>query len=241
LRADNNMSARETSSVLNGNPQVVGTIHSPNSLKTALRLERGELDFLELRVDAFSAAARVLAAAPELQIPLIVTVRHPAEGGAQQLGLAERRELFGRFLPYAAMIDVEVRSLQRLGDTIAEARHAGVRLICSDHHFRAMPSITRLNRTIWTARSVGAHVCKIAALAETARDIGRLLALFTRKRPIALSVMGMGVFGKVSRLLFAQAGSVLNYGYLDKPNASGQWEATLLKKRLSELTRRQPS
>ena len=47
--------------------------------------------------------------------------------------------------------------------------------------------------------------------------------------------MGMGRLGKISRLLLAQAGSVLNYGYLDQPNASGQWEATLLKKRLAEL------
>ena len=50
-----------------------------------------------------------------------------------------------------------------------------------------------------------------------------------------LSVMGMGRFGKISRLLLAQAGSVLNYGYLDRPNASGQWEARLLKSRLAEL------
>ena len=48
--------------------------------------------------------------------------------------------------------------------------------------------------------------------------------------------MGMGTFGKISRLLLAQAGSVLNYGYLDQPNASGQWEAVLLQKRLAELT-----
>jgi 3-dehydroquinate dehydratase len=48
--------------------------------------------------------------------------------------------------------------------------------------------------------------------------------------------MGMGRFGKISRLLLAQTGSVLNYGYLDRPNASGQWEAVLLKKRLAELT-----
>jgi 3-dehydroquinate dehydratase-1 len=47
--------------------------------------------------------------------------------------------------------------------------------------------------------------------------------------------MGMGALGKVSRLVFAEAGSVLNYGYLDRPNASGQWEATLLKQRLKEL------
>jgi len=31
-------------------------------------------------------------------------------------------------------------------------------------------------------------------------------------------------------------GSALNYGYLDEPNAPGQWEATLLKQRLAELS-----
>jgi 3-dehydroquinate dehydratase-1 len=52
---------------------------------------------------------------------------------------------------------------------------------------------------------------------------------------LPLSVMGMGAYGKVSRLLLARAGSVLNYGYLDEPQVSGQWEATLLKQRLAEL------
>ncbi len=45
----------------------------------------------------------------------------------------------------------------------------------------------------------------------------------------------MGPLGKVSRLLFAAAGSVLNYGYLDRPQVAGQWEATVLKQRLREL------
>ena len=45
--------------------------------------------------------------------------------------------------------------------------------------------------------------------------------------------MGMGKFGKASRLALAKAGSVLNYGYLDCPNAPGQWEATELKRLLA--------
>ncbi len=63
----------------------------------------------------------------------------------------------------------------------------------------------------------------------------QLFAVFGKKQPLPLSVMGMGRFGKISRLLLAQAGSILNYGYLDRPNASGQWEARLLKCRLAEL------
>ena len=49
--------------------------------------------------------------------------------------------------------------------------------------------------------------------------------------------MGMGAFGQVSRLVLACAGSVLNYGYLDKPNAPGQWEARELTGLLRRLGR----
>jgi len=45
----------------------------------------------------------------------------------------------------------------------------------------------------------------------------------------------MGIFGKISRLVLAQAGSCLNYGYLGTPNASGQWPVALLKARIAEL------
>jgi 3-dehydroquinate dehydratase len=47
--------------------------------------------------------------------------------------------------------------------------------------------------------------------------------------------MGMGVFGKLSRLVLGRAGSVLNYGYLDTVQVLGQWPAALLKQRLLEL------
>ena len=50
-----------------------------------------------------------------------------------------------------------------------------------------------------------------------------------------LSVMGMGPLGKASRLLFARAGSLLNYGYLGEPQVSGQWSALTLKARLEEV------
>ena len=47
--------------------------------------------------------------------------------------------------------------------------------------------------------------------------------------------MGMGEYGQVSRLLFGGCGSVLNYGYLDRPQVPGQWPAEVLKTRLLEL------
>jgi 3-dehydroquinate dehydratase I len=78
-------------------------------------------------------------------------------------------------------------------------------------------------------------VVKIAARADTCGDLNRLLALFSCIAPCPLSIMAMGPFGKVSRLLFAQAGSILNYAYLGTANASGQWSASDFRARLAEL------
>lgn len=226
----------KTASDLQKNPCVVAAVHSLGALRKAQRIAPGQVDFLEIRVDNFALdTAPVLRALPRLQVPLLVTVRHPAEGGAHDLTSARRRELFAQFLPLATLIDIELRSWESMSSIIAAARQSSVRVIASAHHFHSLPSEARLDAAIRQARSVGADLCKIAALAETPAAICRLLALLARKQPLPLSVMGMGKFGKISRLLFAQAGSVLNYGYLDQPNASGQWEATILKKRLAEL------
>ncbi|EDY17876.1 dehydroquinase class I [Chthoniobacter flavus Ellin428] len=230
------MSRTKNSRDLRKSPHVVGAVHSPGALQAALKIQPGEVDFLEIRVDNFATApAPLLAALPKLQVPLLVTVRHPAEGGANALGFPQRRELFARFLPHAALIDIELRSFEKLAETIAAARRAKVKVIASVHHFHSMPSTAKLEQSIRRAHAAGADICKLAALAETPAALANLLGIFAKKHALPLSVMGMGRFGKISRLLLAQAGSVLNYGYLDRPNASGQWEARLLKSRLAEL------
>lgn len=230
------MSRIKNSSDLRKKAHVIGTVHSPGSLRAALKIRPGEVDFLEIRVDHFAAdVAPLLRALPRLRVPLIVTVRHPAEGGMNDLGFARRRDLYARFLPHAAFIDVELRSFAKLSSTVAAARCAGVKVIASSHHFHSTPTPARLQRTIRQARAAGADLCKLAALAQTPSALAALLAPLARPQPLPLSVMAMGRFGKISRLLFAQAGSVLNYGYLDHPNANGQWEARLLKRRLAEL------
>ena len=230
------MSGIKNSRDLSVRPKVVGAVHSLGALRRALRIRPGEVDLLEIRVDAFAPdSAPLLRALPRLRVPLLITVRHPAEGGAHGLSFPQRRALFAQFLPFAAFIDLELRSLEKLASTLADARARGVRVIVSAHHFKTTPPAARLQQTIRRAHAAGADICKIATLAETPAALARLLALFAQPQPLPLSVMGMGRFGKISRLLLAQAGSVLNYGYLDEPNASGQWEAVLLQKRLAEV------
>jgi 3-dehydroquinate dehydratase-1 len=230
------MSRIKNSRDLREKANVVAAVHSPGALKCALKVRPGEVDFLEIRVDNFADNLEtLLPALPRLKVPLLVTVRHPAEGGANNLGFPRRRELFSQFLSHATLIDVELRSFEKLAGTVAEARRAGVKVIASVHHFHSTPSTANILRAIRRAHAAGADICKVAALANTPTALGQLLAVLGKKLPLPVSVMGMGRFGKISRLLLAQAGSVLNYGYLDRPNASGQWEARTLNTRLAEL------
>jgi 3-dehydroquinate dehydratase-1 len=69
-------------------------------------------------------------------LPLIVTVRHPLEGGAGALSAQKRRELFEKFLPHAAFVDVELRSVKELASVLNAARQNGVKIILSHHDFK---------------------------------------------------------------------------------------------------------
>ncbi|HYR59221.1 MAG TPA: type I 3-dehydroquinate dehydratase, partial [Chthoniobacteraceae bacterium] len=139
------------------------------------------------------------------------------------------------FLPFAAAIDVELRSVRALANVIENARASGIAIIVSFHDFRATPAPARLREILRRAADAGADAVKIATRADTCGALQSLLGLLTQKSARPLSVMAMGRFGKVSRLLFAQAGSVLNYTFLGAANASGQWSALEFRQRLSEI------
>ena len=218
---------------------VVGTIHSPASLAAALKISPNSVDFLEVRIDAFAEGGdldRLEKSLPGLKAPRIITVRHPLEGGAGRLTLAQRKALFIRFLPYASLIDVELRSVSLLGAITQEVRANGISVILSHHDFQKTPSLIRLQALRRAAASAGCDVFKVATVARCARDLATLLDFLTERHPVKpkLAVMGMGEFGKISRLALGRSGSVLNYGYLDKPQVEGQWAASQLKKLLRE-------
>lgn len=222
-------------------PLVVGTIYSPGSLRRALKLRPGAVDVLELRVDHFADAPdELFRAAQDLLAPLIVTVRHPREGGAGELKAKRRAELYWQFLDLAEYVDVELQSLKSFDVILSFAQSRGAKAIVSDHHFRGTPPLKVLQDRWERARRFSdgqtkADIIKVAARAESPADLARLTSLFDLAKGAPLSVMGMGSLGKASRLLFARLGSCLNYGYLDQPQVSGQWEATRLKERVGEL------
>jgi len=217
---------------------VVGTVHSAASLAAARKIRKEECDWLELRVDSFFPKAEALRReARGLKIPRIVTVRHASEGGlGKGMTAKERRALYGEFLEIAGLVDIELRWCGPMKEVIREAKDAGVGVILSHHDFQRTPNPAKLGELARRARDAGADVFKVAAMTGREMDLSMLLEfLANEKGRLPLAVMGMGIYGKVSRLVLAQAGSCLNYGYLGTPNASGQWPVGVLKARLAEI------
>jgi len=220
-------------------PAVVGTVHSLAAVAAARKLRPEQCDWLELRIDNFFPDIQTLGQfIPKLAFPRIITVRHASEGGrANGMSAGSRRALYTHFLEGAGLVDVELRWSGPMRDVIRQAKDAGAGVILSHHDFRRTPPLPKLRDLARRARDAGADVFKLAAMTHTERDLATLIEFLAgEKRRLPLAVMGMGAFGKVSRLVLAQAGSCLNYGYLGAPNASGQWPAALLKARIAELS-----
>ena len=82
----------------------------------------------------------------------------------------------------------------------------------------------------------GPRVFKVAAMLHQPADLARLADFQLADHGLPVATMGMGPLAPVSRLLCAQCGSVLNYGYLgETPTAPGQWDAALLKQAIARL------
>jgi len=196
-------------------PRIVGVIASRDDLEQALRMRRPP-DLFELRLDRLAGIVdRVETKLPKLRAPLIITARHPNEGGSGRLSLRQRRALLTRFLTHADYLDVELRSARALRALLAIAKTKNVRRIISFHDFKSTPSARLLAAKAHNAKALRADIFKVATRTDTPTELGRLLEFITKNRVnVRLAVMGIGRLGAISRVLLARAGSVLIYASL---------------------------
>ncbi len=196
-------------------PRIVGVIASREDLEQALRMRRPP-DLFELRLDRLAGiVGRVETKLPKLRAPLIITARHPNEGGSGRLSLRQRRALLSRFLTHADYLDVELRSGRALRALLAITKTKNVRRIISFHDFKSTPSARLLVAKAHNAKALRADIFKVATRTDTPTELGRLLEFITKNRVnVRLAVMGVGRLGAISRVLLARAGSVLIYASL---------------------------
>jgi 3-dehydroquinate dehydratase-1 len=149
---------------------------------------------------------------PKLRAPLIITARHPEEGGANNLSSRQRRDLLTRFLNHAKYLDVELRSASAMRGLFILAKRRKVRRIISVHNFKSTLHPRMLARKLHAAKAHGANIFKVATRTDTPIEVARLLEFVTNKHAkVAVAAMGIGRLGAISRVLLSRAGSVLVY------------------------------
>jgi 3-dehydroquinate dehydratase I len=196
-------------------------------------------DMVEIRLDLLAAESLEIHAnlwAHLAGIPLLFTARRIEEGGAIALDPVARMGLLRMAVEQASCIDIEVASISEMSPLIQELIERKIPWIASYHDFHKLPETAALIHAASLARKAGASVFKAAAHLHTPTDLARLADFQLTDHGLPVATMGMGPLAPVSRLLCAQAGSVLNYGFLGTtPTALGQWDSALLKMAISRL------
>lgn len=204
-------------------PRVVGVIASPAELDSALRMNEPP-DLFELRLDRLVRVIDSLEnKIARLRAPLVVTARHPKEGGANRLSPQQRHDLLARFLSRVRYIDIELRSAPVFVSLLRLARRKNVRRIISVHHLKGTPPPSRLRAQAHAAKTYGADFFKVATRTDTPAQLARLTNFAAAKDlDIAVSAMGIGKLGAASRVLLTCCGSALVYVSLGQSDVEGQ-------------------
>ncbi len=200
---------------------------------------RESCDIAEVRLDLLFVGTEPIESPPWshlTEIPLLFTARRSEQGGAQALDSAARVALLRGALDQAAWLDIEVASIPEMAGFLEELAARKIPWLASYHDFEKLPNPSVLAQAAQQAKAAGAAVFKAAAKLASPADVARLAEFQLADHGLPVATMGMGPLAPVSRLLCAQCGSVLNYGYLGKTaTAPGQWDSALLRNAISRL------
>jgi 3-dehydroquinate dehydratase type I len=203
----------------------------------AMKEAAPQADLLELRLDAMAQPdlKALLAAKPR---PVIVSARTLEDGGHKIWKEPARLALLGEALQLGAeFIDIELRSGPEVIERLVKNKGpSGV--IVSWHTFANTPKRPILRERMKAAFEAGADVCKLATLALSPLDNGRMLEVVaTAAQREKKSVIGfcMGEKGRLSRIATLFMGGMLTYAYLRVPLAPGMMSLEETRRLLTEF------
>jgi 3-dehydroquinate dehydratase-1 len=163
-------------------------------------------------------------------IILLFTIRSEAEGGEKLSFTSPAINEINEFVisnQLADMVDIELFSAEeKVRCLCALARDKGVRIIMSNHDFKATPSKGEIIRRLELMGHMGADIAKIAVMPQDKRQLATLLdaTLIMQERDADTPVvtMSMGRLGALSRITGEIFGSAITFASVDKTSAPGQ-------------------
>lgn len=154
---------------------------------------------------------------------IVFTVRSKKEGGEFSGSKVLKESVFLEFLPWIDVLDIEISELPKYTALISVAKKEKKCILGSFHDFKSVPFVDKVKRLISRAQDFGADIVKIAGTTNTKEELASLLKIqLELGNIIPLTIMGMGSFALLSRVLLSNFGSIWTYGALGKPTAPNQ-------------------
>ncbi len=213
-------------------PLIVASLGGDERLvDSARRAEKLGADLLEIRIDSLKPKERanigtILRAVNDASsCPMIITVRSTAEQGPTSkstLDLRERRIIFEDAMPFAEAVDIEIESHDIREHVLSLARNQQKKVILSYHDFDAIPRLEKLQEIFHAFEKNKGDILKVAGMAKCKEDVLKLFGICQSLNNIHRVFIGMGEFGRISRVAGFLYGSALSYGYMNRPTAPGQ-------------------
>jgi 3-dehydroquinate dehydratase I len=203
---------------LGGMPRVVAIIDEFLDMHHIKELAKIGVDIVEIRIDLIGSDIPSLCVFVDkikkfTGFPCIATVRQTEENREKRL------DIFKAVIPFVDAVDIEIdASIARQVIAHAQAKT----IIVSEHDFEKTPDISHLESIATKAEALGAHIVKIATMANNQHDVARLLE-FTAACKKDLVTIAMGEYGNITRVLAPMFGSLFTYGFVKKSVAPGQF------------------
>jgi 3-dehydroquinate dehydratase-1 len=218
------------SALLSSNlPLRVACLSTPQALRrltTAL-----PADLVEIRLDLLlrngltlknitSTLTHIL---PKSRTPILLTPRHPSEGGQYPWkSHKDRIALTLPLIPYAAAIDLELAHVTQLKPLYNTASEHSLAIILSTHSLTHPLTSQKIRALIKRFIHHAPHIAKIAALIESPNQLATLSTPLTLAPKLRWALMATGPHALIARTTLTTLGSRLLYGYLDSPTAPNQ-------------------
>ncbi len=199
-----------------------------NPLDSAKRAKKLGADLIELRMDLLDMDAHeAILEIKKYGLPVIITNRMKQEGGAWDGSEDERIRTLLSLLRLADAVDIELCASKR-DDVVKKSKTEGKTVIISTHDFQNTPEVDIMAGIINESFEAGADIAKLAVMPQTLLDVLHLLEV-TLHSSGKICTIAMGNIGRHSRVVAPIYGSVMTYGYVDKPTAPGQLRVDKLK------------
>jgi 3-dehydroquinate dehydratase type I len=213
----------------------------PEVITSSVKCKSLEVDIVEVRLDYLkeditpATLDALYDVKMNIDLPMIVTIRPTWEGGNFKGEEEDRLQALAKAIDKGFdYVDLELKIPEDKRTSLVErAKKIGVKTIISNHDFEKTPAKEKILDKIKECHSVNGDLAKVAYFCHSYDDIYNVLwaALIVKNLNLPFSIMGIGPFGHITRILAPFVGSQFVYSSLDagKEAAEGQIPIATLK------------